>query len=117
MRTLFRRAAAAFALCAAVSLTGATGCDDDETTEDQLSPDDGLRPVTPRIPPDIDIAVDVQRGVDEQVRRLRGVAGTAVGVDERGDAVILVYVTDPDVAGIPAEVDGVGLVVQVVDAE
>ncbi|MGD8616992.1 MAG: serine protease [Gammaproteobacteria bacterium] len=38
---------------------------------------------------------------------LRGVVGTAIGQDDEGQAVLVVYVERPTVRGIPAQVDGV----------
>jgi hypothetical protein len=58
-------------------------------------------------------ALAVQAQVTEEWMALRGVVGTAVGMDGRGEAVLKVYLTAPGVALLPARVAGVDVSLEV----
>jgi hypothetical protein len=52
-------------------------------------------------------ALAVQRNHTERLLRVPGVVGTAVGLNPAGRPVVQIFVTRPDVSGLPAALDGV----------
>lgn len=57
--------------------------------------------------PDVDRALAAQERHTPSLLNVRGVAGTGVGLDARGEAVVRVYVEAPGIAGIPSVLDSV----------
>jgi hypothetical protein len=98
---------AAVALVLAVSF----GCSDEPSnslTGPQLqsaSPNSGQ--------PDIRAALVAQERHNPQLRAIRGVVGTAVGLNPAGQAVVRVFTATAGVAGIPANLDNVPVSVEV----
>lgn len=52
-------------------------------------------------------ALDAQARYGDDLMRIPGVVGHAVGLDETGEPAVTVFTLTPDVAGIPERVDGV----------
>jgi hypothetical protein len=64
-------------------------------------------------PPGWDIAVAAQERHSGKLMKIRGVVGTAVSVETSGNPVVKVYTESPNVQGIPRQLDGHPVVIQV----
>ena len=64
-------------------------------------------------PADIRQAIAAQERHNRALFAVAGVTGTAVGVDATGRAVVEVFLLQPGVAGVPAQVDGIPVVTKV----
>jgi hypothetical protein len=58
-------------------------------------------------------ALAAQMRYTPNLLRIEGVAGTAVGLGEKGEPVIKIYTEREGIGGLPRELDGVSVVVQV----
>jgi hypothetical protein len=65
------------------------------------------------IPPGIERAMAVQDRHTDRVMGIRGVVGTATGLDADGNPVIKVFAMQPGVIGIPKSLDGVPVAIEV----
>ena len=65
------------------------------------------------IPPGIERAMAVQDQHTPRLMAIRGVVGTATGLDADGDPVIKVFAMQPGVVGIPKSLDGVPVAIEV----
>ncbi len=64
-------------------------------------------------PPGLRRAMQVQERNTARLMALPGVVGTAVGLDAQGQPVVKVFTTQAGVAGLPANLDGLSVVVDV----
>ena len=71
--------------------------------------------------PNVKAVIAVQKAVTSDMMKLAGVLGTAVGLDEGGQVVLVIYVDnaattrDDIVRGVPAQLRGVGVKVELTD--
>lgn len=88
-----------------------TGCSD--RAPDPLSgPSAQSRSGAPQFP-DIHAAIAAQERHTDALMRIPGVVGTAVGLLPNGKAAVRIFLTSPDVRGLPTALDGVPAVARV----
>ena len=64
-------------------------------------------------PPGLDVAIAAQERHTDNLLRIQGVVGTAIGLGAGGQPVVKIYTERAGVAGLPRSLDGVPVVVQV----
>ena len=67
----------------------------------------------PSDPPGLERAIAAQEAHTDQLFAIQGVAGTAVGLNPGGTPVVKIYTESPGVAGLPASLDGVPVLIEV----
>ncbi len=67
----------------------------------------------PFAPPGLARAMAAQERHTDNLLRIQGVVGTAVGLGAGGQPVVKIYTEAPGVPGLPRSLDGVPVVVQV----
>jgi hypothetical protein len=58
-------------------------------------------------PPGLEVAKAAQERHTDNLLQIPGVVGTAIGMDEKGDAVVDIFAEHPGIAGVPDSLDGV----------
>ncbi|HEX9893354.1 MAG TPA: CARDB domain-containing protein [Gemmatimonadales bacterium] len=98
------RGAAAFAIIT-IGATFWSGCSD-QVTGPLPVPSASLQATSPG-PQDVSAAIAAQERHTPALRRIPGVIGTAVGLASDGRAVVRIFLSRPDVPGVPDALDGI----------
>jgi hypothetical protein len=111
-----RRRSAYFSLIAACAiLAGIVGCNLSDSQVALQKTSSGIGAVNLSGTPSAALlhAMQVQNKNSNKLFAVSGVVGTGSSVNEKGEAVVVVFTAGPGVKNVPAEVDGVPVVVEV----